>query len=180
MLQQIPGAKVIYIDIGITTEYVLCHSPNMGYYIAATVKPEDVVICTTHQATRIANMLQQMPNVLMINGFGQEVHRTMHGVKWMICDLKFGAQCSPEQPEQPEQPDCFQFVNYDGNLLRFSETKGYYIDPTAPHHHIVQVVTESAATEFLKKMQSLVERDGEFTDVHGRAVNSKLALQGVV
>ena len=179
MLQQIPGAKIIYVSIGITTECVLCHSPNMGYYIAASVKPEDVVICTPRQALIITNMLQQMPNILLVNAHGNEEQRPMCGAKWMICDVKFIPEipeCNPQGPEpKPEEKQyAYRFVNGDGNYLRFASAHpGYYIDSNGPASHIVMFYDEQAANDFLADMGP---RGLILKNLSGEVVNSDLTV----
>jgi hypothetical protein len=175
MLQQIPGAKVIYINVGKVNNFVLCHTPKMGYYTAAMVRAADVVICAAHEANRIGNMLEQMQTILMVDGFGQESQWPMHDAKWTIHDLTF----TPHEIQEPK-PDYYQFVNEDGNLLRHSSQLGYYIDPSSPVNQIVKVDTGTVALEFLDEMRIRIERNGELCDAHGHHVNSKLFIQSVI
>lgn len=167
-IQQVPAAKVVTIQTADQKRYVLCYSASMGYFIAASIKAEDVVICAANRARRMADAIGATAQIFFINEFGNEELVTVHGSQVVDMNIMF-----PEEKAEEKQY-AYRFVNGDGNYLRFASAHpGYYIDSNGPASHIVMFYDEQAANDFLADMG---KRGQILKNLSGEVVNSDLTV----
>lgn len=168
-IQEVPGAKVVAIETAGEKRYVLCYSASMGYYIAASIKAEDVVICTANRARRMADAIGATSQIFFINESGNEELVTIHGEQVVDMNMMFPEVKTDEKKVQL----AHRFINRDGNFLRFASTKGYYIDANGPEFHIVTFAMRHDADDFLMyKMR----QNNTFKDLNGEFVDSNLTI----
>jgi hypothetical protein len=168
-IQQVPGAKVVAIETAGQKRYVLCYSASMGYYIAASIKAEDVVICAANRARRMADAIGATAQIFFINESGNDELVTVHGSQVVDMNMMF----PEEKAEEKKVQLAYRFVNRDGNFLRFYSPKGYYIDANGPAYQIVTFFDEIAADDFVADMQ---RQNRTLKDLNGVFVDSNLTV----
>lgn len=170
-IQQVPAAKIVVIQTSQQKRFVLCYSASMGYYIASSVKAEDIVICADTRARRMAGSFSATAQIFFIDEFGQEYLVNVHGSEVMAM-----AMLIKDETNQTQNPHKklgrYTFVNREGNYVRWDIQHGYHIDANSS----ADIYSVDTQTDAVLACDRLNARNYMFEDLRCNTVDSKISI----